>query len=129
MAQGSAGVVDGLAHALEHLVEDGGRRGEVQADERVGPAAELLSVAECNGGLGEEELEQTRNQVKGQMTLSLESTSARLYRLAGFALYDEPFLTLDELLAKIDAVTAENVAEVAGEFFSPERQFSLRLGP
>ena len=75
------------------------------------------------------ELEQTRNQVKGQMTLSLESSSARLYRLAGFALYDEPFLTLDQLLARIDAISAENVAEVAGEFFSPERQFSLRLGP
>lgn len=83
----------------------------------------------ADGSLGEEELEQTRNQVKGQMTLSLESSSARLYRLAGFALYDEPFLTLDELLAKIDAVTVESVAEVAGEFFSPERQFSLRLGP
>lgn len=79
--------------------------------------------------LGEEEFEQTRNQVKGQMTLSLESSSARMYRLAGFALHDEPFLTLDELLAKIDAITAENVAEVAGEYFSPERQFSLRLGP
>ncbi len=79
--------------------------------------------------LGEEELEQTRNQVKGQMTLSLESSSARLYRLAGFALYDEPFLTLEELLARLDAITAENIAEVAGEFFSPERQFSLRLGP
>jgi len=83
----------------------------------------------AEGSLGEEELEQTKSQVKGQMTLSLESTSARLYRLAGFALHDEPFLTLDELLARIDAVTAEDVAEVAGEFFSPERQFSLRLGP
>jgi predicted Zn-dependent peptidase len=83
----------------------------------------------AEGSLGEEELEQTRNQVKGQMTLSLESSGARMYRLAGFALYDEPFLTLDQLLARIDAVTPESVAEVAGEFFSSERQFSLRLGP
>ena len=98
------------------------------ADEAV---AAILQEYErlAEGSLGEEELEQTRNQVKGQMTLSLESSSARLYRLAGFALYDEPFLTLDELLARIDAITAEDVAEVAGEFFSPERQFSLRLGP
>ena len=83
----------------------------------------------AEGSLGEEELEQTKSQVKGQMTLSLESTSARLYRLAGFALYNEPFLTLDELLMRVDAISEENIAEVAGEFFSPERQFSLRLGP
>ncbi len=76
-----------------------------------------------------EELERTKSQVKGQMMLGLESTSARLYRLAGFALYDEPFLTLDELLARVDAVTAEDVAEVTSTFFAPESQYTLRLGP
>ena len=45
-----------------------------------------------------EELEQTKRQVKGQIMLSLESTGARLYRLAGFALYEEPYLDLDQLL-------------------------------
>jgi predicted Zn-dependent peptidase len=33
------------------------------------------------------------------------------------------------MLAEIDAVTAEDVAAVAGEFFAPERQTIVRLGP
>ena len=75
------------------------------------------------------ELELVRNQAKGQIMLSLESTGARLHRLAHFALYREPFLTLDEVLARIDAVSEEDLRAVAEEFWDPERQFTLRLGP
>jgi len=80
-------------------------------------------------GLSREELEQTKRQVKGQIMLSLESTGARLYRLAGFALYEEPYLDLDELLGRIDAVTWDEVAAAAAEFYDPDRQLLLRLGP
>jgi predicted Zn-dependent peptidase len=99
--------------------------GEERAVEAVREA--YRRVAE--DGLPDEELEQTREQVKGQIILSLESTAARLYRLAGFALYDEPYLGLDELLARIDGVSPEEVREVAAEFFDPDRLFLLRLGP
>ena len=61
--------------------------------------------------------------------LSLESTGARLYRLAGFALYEEPYLDLDELLARIDAVTMDEVAAAAATYYDPDRQLLLRLGP
>jgi len=88
---------------------------------------ELARVA--SEGLPPAELERTRNQVKGQIMLSLESTGARLYRLAGFALHDEPFLTLDELLERIDGVTSEEVAEAAAASFHPEQQYILQLGP
>ncbi|MFG1690779.1 M16 family metallopeptidase [Gemmatimonadota bacterium] len=80
-------------------------------------------------GLTADELAQTKQQVKGQVMLSLESTGARLFRLAGFAVYDEPFLTLDELLGLIDGITQEDVARVASEYFDADRQFTLRLGP
>jgi predicted Zn-dependent peptidase len=80
-------------------------------------------------GLPGDELEQTKQQVKGQVMLSLESTSARLYRLAGLALCDEPYQSLDEILARIDAVSAREIEEAAEEFFSPERQLALLLGP
>ena len=80
-------------------------------------------------GLPEAELEQTKRQVKGQVMLSLESTGSRLHRLAGFALHDEPLMGLDGLLAKIDAVTREDVARVAEQYFDPRRQLELRLGP
>lgn len=79
--------------------------------------------------LAPEELEQTRRQVKGQIMLSLESTSARLYRLAGFALHGEPWLDLDDLLARVDAVHPDAVAEAAALAYDPESQFTLCLGP
>jgi len=88
---------------------------------------ELERVAE--EGLPAYELEQVKQQVKGQIMLSLESTGARLFRLAGFALHGEPFITLDEILAKLDAVSEAEVADVARRFFSPQGLFLLRLGP
>jgi predicted Zn-dependent peptidase len=88
---------------------------------------ELARVA--REGLPPDELEQTKTQLKGQIMLSLESTGARLYRLAGFALYEEPFLDLDELLARIDAVSADEVGAAAATFYDPDRQLLLRLGP
>ena len=90
-------------------------------------AAEMARMAEL--GLSADELEQTKRQVKGQVMLSLESTGARLYRLASFALHREPFLGLDGLLDKIDSVTVEDVGRVAAEFFYPDRQLVVRLGP
>ncbi len=80
-------------------------------------------------GLPPEELDQIKNQVKGQIMLSLESTGARLYRLAGFALYDEPFLPLDDLLARIEGVDEDDIARVAKATFDPAGQYTLCLGP
>ncbi len=80
-------------------------------------------------GLSAEELSQTKQQVKGQVMLSLESTGARLYRLTSFALNDEPWMGLDELLARVDAVTPRDVQEAADRYFHPARQLVLRLGP
>ena len=82
-----------------------------------------------SAGLTREELEQTKRQVKGQIMLSLESPSARLYRLADVALFAERYRTLDELLAEVDAVSFEETLEVTQEYFDPERQFVARLGP
>ncbi len=88
---------------------------------------ELAQVAEH--GLPAEELAMGKSQLKGQVTLSLESVSSRMYRCAGVELYGEPYRTLDEMLALIDAVTAEDIAGVARDFFAPEQQTVVSLGP
>ena len=80
-------------------------------------------------GLPADELAMGKSQLKGQMTLSLESVSARMYRAAAVELYGEPYRTLDEVLALVEAVTSADVAAVAKEFFAPERQTTLSLGP
>jgi predicted Zn-dependent peptidase len=88
---------------------------------------ELASSA--REGLPGPDLDRIKRQVKGQVMLSLESTGARLHRLASFALHDEPFLGLDDLLARIDAVTEADIGRVASRFFDPTRHLELRLGP
>ena len=70
-----------------------------------------------------------RQQLKGQVTLSLESVSSRMYRAASVELYDEPYRTLDELLALIDGISVDDVAGAAHEFFSPEQMTVVSLGP
>ncbi len=90
-------------------------------------SAELARIAKQ--GLSADELEQTKSQVKGQVMLSLESTGARLYRLASFALHREPFRGLDGLLQKIDSVSVADVCRVAAEYYDPNRQLVVRLGP
>ena len=80
-------------------------------------------------GLPADELADGKQQLKGQVMLSLESPSARMGRLAGFVLHEDEYRPLDRMLAEIDAVTTGDVAGVAAEFFAPERQTVLRLGP
>jgi predicted Zn-dependent peptidase len=88
---------------------------------------EMRSLAQH--GLTADELDDAKGQVKGQMVLAMESSNARLHRLAGTALYDEPFLTAEQLMERVDAVTLAEVAAIAAEYFDPDKQVILRLGP
>ena len=80
-------------------------------------------------GLPADELAHGRQQLKGQIMLSLESPVARMSRLAGFTLHDDRYRPLDDMLADIDAVTGRDIADVAAEFFPADRQTTVRLGP
>lgn len=83
----------------------------------------------AQNGLPAFELADGKQQLKGQLMLSLESPGARMSRLAGFTLNEDGYRTLDTMLGEIDAVTADDVNAVAAEFFAPERQTVVRLGP
>ena len=80
-------------------------------------------------GLTGDVLAEAKQQTQGQLMLSLESPSARMYRLAGLAVHGEPYQNLDEVLATVAGITEEEVASVAAEFFAPERQTVVWLGP
>ncbi len=83
----------------------------------------------ARAGLSAAELEDAKGQVRGQVVLSMESSGARLSRLAGTELYDEPLRSVEEVLALVDAVTQDDVAALAAMYFDPDRQVVLRLGP
>jgi predicted Zn-dependent peptidase len=51
-----------------------------------------------------------------------------MFRVAATELYGEPFTPLDVVLAKIDAISCDDVAAVCGEFFGPSQQTVVSLG-
>lgn len=80
-------------------------------------------------GFTAEEVAAGKGQLKGQLTLSLESPSSRMYRAASTELYGEPYRSIDDVLSQVDAVRVEEVAAIAATVFAPEQQTVLSLGP
>jgi predicted Zn-dependent peptidase len=82
-----------------------------------------LTLAELgrmkNEPVPEEELARAREHMKGALLLSLESTGSRMSNLARQWLTYGRFYSLNELAAAIDAVTADDIQQVAREFFQP----------
>jgi predicted Zn-dependent peptidase len=75
-----------------------------------------------------EELERSKENVKGRVLLGLESTTARMNRLGASVLAGMPLLSVDELEQRIDAVTVDDLRELAGELLAPERLSAAGIG-
>ena len=80
-------------------------------------------------GITDEELTRAKEHVKGRMVLSSESTAARMGRIGKALLFDTPLLTLDELIEKIDAVTGDEVAELARDLYDPATLSAAAIAP
>jgi predicted Zn-dependent peptidase len=88
--------------------------------------AELARVA--GAGLTEAEVARGRGMVKGALVLGLEDTGSRMSRLGKSELLYPRMLSVDGLLSKVDAVTAEQVRAVAADLLA--RPMSLAVvGP
>jgi predicted Zn-dependent peptidase len=74
------------------------------------------------------ELELARENVKGRTVLSMESTLTRMNRLGSSILMGVPLLSVDELLAAFDAVTLEDLGELARELWVPGRLSAAGVG-
>jgi predicted Zn-dependent peptidase len=76
----------------------------------------------------DDELARSKENVKGRVVLSLESTTARMNRLGSAVLNEMPILTVDEVIERIDGVTLDDVRELASELFGPERLSAAGIG-
>jgi predicted Zn-dependent peptidase len=74
------------------------------------------------------ELDRSRENLKGRVALSLESTSARMSRLGSSLLGGTPIYSIDEIVERIDAVTVEDLRELARELFAPETLSAAGVG-
>jgi predicted Zn-dependent peptidase len=81
------------------------------------------------GRLRNGELERAKENLKGRIMLSMESTSNRMSRLGKSLISDTELLTFDRIFAEIDAVDSEAIAELATVLLAPERLSAAGVGP
>jgi predicted Zn-dependent peptidase len=127
----------GLAYAVGSYTEQYTDRGLVAMyvgtrEDNVAAACEIIGrelVRLRDEGVDDEELVRAKEHVKGRTVLALESTGTRMSRLARAILFDVPLLSLDEMLQRTEQVSADDVAELAAEFYDPERLSAACIGP
>jgi predicted Zn-dependent peptidase len=103
-----------------------GTRPDNVADALKVVADELARLRE--DGMTPEELDRSKENVKGRIVLSLESTAARMNRLGLAVLNELPLLSIDEVVERLEAVTLEEVNTLTRELLAPERLSAAGIG-
>ncbi|HEY2273828.1 MAG TPA: pitrilysin family protein, partial [Jatrophihabitantaceae bacterium] len=126
----------GLAYSVYSFTQayaDTGQFG-VYAGCQPGKADEVFALmsteldAAARGGLSVAEIERGKGQMRGSIVLGLEDSGSRMTRIGKSELSYGEIIGLDELLAEVDAVTPELVAEVAAEVLTRPRCLTV-VGP
>ncbi len=89
-------------------------------------AEEIAAVA--NGAVREDEVERAKENLKGRIMLSMELTSNRMSRLGKSLVTDSELLSLDQIVAEIEAVDRASVAQLARVLLSPEKLSFAGIG-
>ena len=79
--------------------------------------------------VSEEELSRTKEQLKSSTILALESTSARMTRIGRSVITGVELLTPEEISARIDGVTADDIRRLANEHLKLEDIYLAAVGP
>ena len=79
-------------------------------------------------GITEEELHRGQGQLRGGLVLGLEDSSARMSRLGKAELVHDELLAIDEVLDRVDAVTLDDIREVAADVFGGPEILAI-VGP
>ncbi len=90
-------------------------------------ATELRRLA--SDEVPEAELRRAKEHLKGRLVLSLESPAMRMNRLGRAVVTDTELLPIDEIIARVEAVTSEDVQELAAEYWQPESFSLAAIGP
>jgi len=75
------------------------------------------------------ELDRAKQHLKGRLVLSLESAATRMHRIGRAVLTGTELLEVDEIVARIDAITAEDVQALGAEFWDPSHLSIAAIGP
>jgi len=83
----------------------------------------------ASGNVRPDELQRAKENLKGRLLLSLESTSNRMTRLGKAMVTETPLLSIDEVVRRLDAVTSDDVSELAAAVFAPSGLSAAGIGP
>ena len=89
----------------------------------------LVELARAREGMAPDEVARAKESLKGSLMLDLETPGSRMSKLARSEQYFGRQLTLDELIADVDAVQVEDVRRVAAHLFDPDRMTLVAIGP
>ena len=81
------------------------------------------------GNVKPEELARAKDNLKGRILLSMESTSNRMSRLGKSLITETELLSIERIMAEIDAVEPDALAELAGVLLAPEKLSAAGIGP
>jgi predicted Zn-dependent peptidase len=127
----------GMAYAVYSFLSQYAETGQVgiyvgtREDNLAGALAIAVEqIADIAGGnLPERELYRAKENLKGRVVLSMESTSTRMNRLGKSLITDSEILSLDRVIAEIEAVEAEAVCELAATLLASDRLSAAGIGP
>jgi predicted Zn-dependent peptidase len=101
-------------------------------EENLSPCLEITGEQLADiaaGNLKKDEITRAKENLKGRIMLSMESTSNRMSRLGKSLVTDTELLSFERIIAEIEAVEPEEVSELAGLLFAPERLSISGIGP
>jgi len=81
-----------------------------------------------SAAIEEDELRRVKDQLKGSLMLSLESSSSRMSNLARQDMYFDRFFSLDEIIDRVEAVTVDEIHQMCMQLFQPEHIAVTVLG-
>lgn len=101
-------------------------------EENLAEAAEIIGrelVRMAEEPVPAAELTRAREHLKGRLVLGLESPATRMHRIGRAVLSGTELLEVDEIVERIEAVTADDIAALAAEFWDPSRLSVAAIGP
>jgi predicted Zn-dependent peptidase len=127
----------GMAYAVYSFASQYTDTGQVgiyigTREDNLGACLEIASeqIGEiADGNLRPEELQRAKENLKGRIMLSMESTANRMSRLGKSLITDTELLSIERIMAEIEAVEPEALAELAGVLLAPEKLSAAGIGP
>jgi predicted Zn-dependent peptidase len=127
----------GMAYAVYSFISQYTDTGQVGVyvgtrEDNLGEALAITAeqIADIAGGnLAPRELARAKENLKGRILLSMESTSTRMNRLGKSLITDSELLSLERIVAEIDGVEAESVCALAATLLHPQLLSAAGIGP